>query len=171
MRNNKKRRKMITGNDDKVGGELLERTTTINRWYGKKYASIQKEERKMKKISVLILVVAVFTVMLMAACNHGPDWNADSMSALTKGKTTKQEVIDRFGEPDKRSMDSNKNTVLEYRKVSEGAENKLVRIGSLGIMGGKNSAAYADILTIYFDKSERVKDFKYDEKVSILSGR
>ena len=123
------------------------------------------------KNSAKVFGLVVVAMVVMSCASHAK-WSVDDMSAITKEKTTMKEVQDRFGEPDARSIDSNGNQAWVFKKASDMSENTLLRIGSLGTMGGKNSGGYSDILTVTFNKkSDMVADFKYEEHVSPFSGK
>ena len=115
-----------------------------------------------KKLVDLILLV--FAALLLSACAAGSasTWKKSDVTTGLKGKTEAQ-IIQKFGDPDRKYSDSKRNTVFEYRKPAEkeSGKNAYMAIASFGFISGKDSV-YVDILKIKF-KTGRVVSFSYEE--------
>jgi len=114
-----------------------------------------------KLVDVIFLL---FAALLLSACASGSasTWKTSDVTAGLKGRTEAQ-IVQKFGEPDRKYNDSKGNTVFEYRKPAEkeSGKNAYVAIASFGFNSGKDSM-YVDILKIKFKKG-RVASFNYEE--------
>ncbi len=121
----------------------------------------------MKKVVSIITFLFMAVMIIGCAQTSSSRFGADSTGGLT-GKT-EEEVISRFGKPFKKYTTSDEMKILEYRQAAEegGAFNKIVAIGSYGMMSGQNSA-YVDIMKVYFKKG-MVSKATFEEKVQSLT--
>jgi outer membrane protein assembly factor BamE (lipoprotein component of BamABCDE complex) len=97
-------------------------------------------------------VPLLFLLVLIAGCavRSGHELNMAEINAIERGKTTKQQVLDRFGTPMQTTQGSS-GEMWAYSYVDAGYGTPI------GIVG-KNTRM--DTLTITFD-GEVVKDFSY----------
>jgi ABC-type Fe3+-hydroxamate transport system substrate-binding protein len=112
------------------------------------------------------VIYLLFAALLLAACASGTasSWKMSDVTAGLKGKTEAQ-IVQKFGEPDRKYRDSKGNTVFEYRKPAEkeSGQNTFATISSFGYYSGKDSV-YVDIAKIKF-KNGRVTSSNYEESV------
>jgi hypothetical protein len=111
----------------------------------------------MKKAVSFFVIIAVSVVMFTGcASTSSIKWSTND-KCLKKGNS-RESVISKFGEPYRKSTDSNDNEVLEYRKPAKGKEgtNTFYAIGSFGILSG-NDSAYVDILNVYLNNGKVIK--------------
>ena len=113
--------------------------------------------------------LGVVAVIIVSGC-------AGSLSALPtedelqglKGQS-KQAIVERLGQPTRKSTDSNGQQTWEYKRpaTSQSSFNKFVAVSSFGMMSGDNSV-YVDILRLTFS-NDRVKTTALDENVTNVS--
>jgi len=116
----------------------------------------------------MVLVVLFLAVLTLSACASGPTWKTEDFSNGLKGQTEEQ-IIQKFGQPDRKYSDSSGGKVFEYRKEAEkgNAMSAFAKFGSYGMMSGKDSL-YVDILRITLRRG-RVIDFSYEENVTNIA--
>jgi len=116
----------------------------------------------MKRLIGLMLIS-----LLLVSCASTNPWKAEDIPGL-KGMST-GEVIQKFGEPFRKSIDLYGDHVWQYRKPAEGqgGVNTFVKIASFG-MSSMVGDMFIDLLTIYI-RNNRVIHFTYQENVGNLS--
>jgi hypothetical protein len=101
-----------------------------------------------------------FLSVSCAATNATSPWNANDLPGI-KGQSVEM-VIQKFGQPNRKSIDSNGRHVWQYQKSAEsqGGMNRFAKITSFGMSGDM----YIDLLTLYISDN-RVINFTYQENI------
>lgn len=116
------------------------------------------------KRMVFMVVAFLMIVALMGCATTGTStsWKKSDITSATLKGMTEEQIVQRFGQPDKTSTTAN-SKIFEYIKSCERGDgfSTFIKGASYGMLSGKRSLC-TDTITILF-KRGRVVDFSYDE--------
>ncbi len=110
-----------------------------------------------------IFFSAMVLMLLTSSCASTGGWKSEDLSSTNFKGLTGEQVVQKFGKPDRKFTDSSGKQIWEYRKPAESQEgvNKFMAIGSFGMASGSNSM-YVDILKIQM-VNNKVANYSYEE--------
>lgn len=116
----------------------------------------------MRKVLVCTLLSAILALLLSCASGSTAKWKASDVNSSLKGQTEEQ-IIARFGQPDRRSGDSRK-MVFEYKKPTEGQNSGINTVTKVSTFGLYQTDSFVDMMRLTF-RNGKVVDYAYDENV------
>lgn len=116
----------------------------------------------MRKALVCTLLFAILALLLSCASGSTAKWKASDVNSSLKGQTEEQ-IIARFGQPDRRSGDSRK-MVFEYKKPTEGQNSEVNTMTKVATFGIYQTDSFVDMMRLTF-RNGTVVDYAYDENV------
>ena len=110
-------------------------------------------------VASALLAVAMPLSCCAMSTTYGQKIEADIVSQIVKGKTTREEVLSWFGQPMQSIMmpDGGRTMYFVYYKRSTGDVFK----ETAQVMTGKHKAGGANNLSVVTDKDGIVRDFEY----------
>jgi len=108
----------------------------------------------MKRYSLIFILI----FYLSGCATVGKRFSTDKINLIKKGVTSKQEILNIFGNPENISTDSEGRETFSYVYVKAKAKPTSF-IPLLWIFSG-GASTESEVLTIYFDKEGRVEDYE-----------
>lgn len=107
------------------------------------------------------LMIAAMIAVLAAACGatSGMRIESNDLSAIQKGRSTKSEMIAKYGEPTETTLDSSgKETLIWYHTQTKTDAKTFIPIAGIFLGGGTSETT---TLKVMLDKRGIVSDYEY----------